>query len=650
MSHKRRQGALGASKVHPEGSIADFAADKSHSLAENSVENLGATSSGLSGLKSGCLSNDGGRVAGVIGTNGKHLHGKPSFTAELDGLLAEGKAAADILSASERLNRTSDGTSSPDPSIHPARGYDKTKPSATSINLHKHASVKELGSPYISSATHVKNMSIASHHDSEAPNGEDFSFSVTEGQPSRRSTHHGPHHREIRLCEPPESIPVGSKNFSPTHKALRQSIMEGMQPPQPAVQSPRVSEFEHEFLQLERSEVQELREWLQLTGYYDEEYRSKSLRRRKRLAALELERAKLIKEEQDAREALERRNDASFPTSHFKLDVNDTFPGGHGSPHLTSANSMPQTPKGAEMIDRTPSINLNDGSVGDPGRDATPGPFIHPSRELKLKRSSSIMASPPQQSMKKLRMERWNKHTEDQDDPDAVRPIEQSRTAFFEKPQQDTQQHDFSTTNQPGGWGDIPESRGYGGSVPSRGRGRGLPPMRPRGGGPSQSTRSQYVLENPRMILGAGGRYETKFFILKSLSLENVIASQHEGTWSTQVKNIDKLVDAYNSARHVVLFFSVNHSKAFQGFACMESLPGDPDVPIPRWADSYNWEPSPPFRVRWINTAVTSFKQVAHLTNAYNDNMLVFVGRDGQEIEPRCGLELCSILDRSGTL
>ncbi|KMU88932.1 hypothetical protein CIHG_06733 [Coccidioides immitis H538.4] len=40
-----------------------------------------------------------------------------------------------------------------------------------------------------------------------------------------------------------------------------------------------------------------------------------------------------------------------------------------------------------------------------------------------------------------------------------------------------------SNTNQPGGWGDIPESRGYGWGVPSRGRGRGLPPMRPRGGG-----------------------------------------------------------------------------------------------------------------------------------------------------------------------
>lgn len=78
----------------------------------------------------------------------------------------------------------------------------------------------------------------------------------------------------------------------------------------------------------------------------------------------------------------------------------------------------------------------------------------------------------------------------------------------------------------------------------------------------------------------------------------------------------------------------------------METRPGDPSVSISKWADGPTWEASPPFKVKWVNTAVTYFKHVAHLTNSYNDNALALVGRDGQEIEPHCGMELCAILDR----
>lgn len=39
-----------------------------------------------------------------------------------------------------------------------------------------------------------------------------------------------------------------------------------------------------------------------------------------------------------------------------------------------------------------------------------------------------------------------------------------------------------------------------------------------------------------------------------------------KGTWATQKKNLNTLTEAYNDCRHVILFFSVNNSRAFQGY------------------------------------------------------------------------------------
>lgn len=77
----------------------------------------------------------------------------------------------------------------------------------------------------------------------------------------------------------------------------------------------------------------------------------------------------------------------------------------------------------------------------------------------------------------------------------------------------------------------------------------------------------------------------------------------------------------------------------------MESSLGAPGVRAPSWAQDLVWEPSPPFRIRWITINETRFRYVGHLKNSYNEDEPVLVGRDGQEIEPRCGQSLCEILD-----
>lgn len=77
----------------------------------------------------------------------------------------------------------------------------------------------------------------------------------------------------------------------------------------------------------------------------------------------------------------------------------------------------------------------------------------------------------------------------------------------------------------------------------------------------------------------------------------------------------------------------------------MESLPGAAGVETPSWQKGLLWDPTPPFRIRWITVADTKFRTVGHLKNAYNEGLAVLVGRDGQEIEEECGTALCELID-----
>ncbi|KAG5973822.1 hypothetical protein E4U55_000258, partial [Claviceps digitariae] len=102
--------------------------------------------------------------------------------------------------------------------------------------------------------------------------------------------------------------------------------------------------------------------------------------------------------------------------------------------------------------------------------------------------------------------------------------------------------------------------------------------------------------------------------------------------WITQTKNGPLLTQAFRECRAVMLFFSVNKSKAFQGYAQMTSLP-DPAIRPPAWiaATASDMHTTHPFHIHWINTAETPFHELSHLKNALNEHLAVSVGRDGQE-------------------
>ena len=80
--------------------------------------------------------------------------------------------------------------------------------------------------------------------------------------------------------------------------------------------------------------------------------------------------------------------------------------------------------------------------------------------------------------------------------------------------------------------------------------------------------------------------------------------------------------------------------------ARMESAPGMADPPS--WTKGLLWKSSGPFHIRWITIADTRFSRVGHLKNMLNENQAVLVGRDGQEVDDRCGAALCELIDEEG--
>jgi hypothetical protein len=77
------------------------------------------------------------------------------------------------------------------------------------------------------------------------------------------------------------------------------------------------------------------------------------------------------------------------------------------------------------------------------------------------------------------------------------------------------------------------------------------------------------LIESTRNLL----RGRTRFFIVKSFNFESIQISVEHQIWSTSAGPTKKLTNAYKNCDHVILIFSVNESRSFQGFALMDSEP-----------------------------------------------------------------------------
>ncbi|KAK1420333.1 hypothetical protein QVD17_21846 [Tagetes erecta] len=136
----------------------------------------------------------------------------------------------------------------------------------------------------------------------------------------------------------------------------------------------------------------------------------------------------------------------------------------------------------------------------------------------------------------------------------------------------------------------------------------------------------------------------SRYFIVKSCNRENFELSVQQGVWATQRSNEAKLNEAFDSVENVILIFSVNRTRHFQGCAKMTSKIGG-SVGGGNWKYEHGTAHyGRNFHVRWLKLCELSFHKTRHLRNPYNENLPVKISRDCQELEPSIGEQLASLL------
>ncbi|WAR22699.1 YTDC1-like protein [Mya arenaria] len=136
-----------------------------------------------------------------------------------------------------------------------------------------------------------------------------------------------------------------------------------------------------------------------------------------------------------------------------------------------------------------------------------------------------------------------------------------------------------------------------------------------------------------------------RYYLIKSNNHENVALAKAKCVWSTPPQNEARLNQAYKECDNVILVFSVRESGKFQGCARLAAMSTKDHPPI-RWVLPPGLSPkalSGVFKLDWISRRELDFTKTTHLHNPWNENRPVKIGRDGQEIEPRCGEALCKL-------
>lgn len=221
------------------------------------------------------------------------------------------------------------------------------------------------------------------------------------------------------------------------------------------------------------------------------------------------------------------------------------------------------------------------------------------------------------------------------------------------------------------------------------------------GGPPAE--KSGQTTTKPAQAASPATRVPEKFFVVKSLTLQDLEASVRNGIWATQSHNETTLNEAFGAADNVYLIFSANKSGEYFGYARMaspitgEAVPvgsapvpqistpsdGPQSIPTPATEtaprgriidDSARgtifWEAelsdeeeasSPtkesedsnsgqdlgrPFNIEWISTARLPFYRTRGLRNPWNANREVKIARDGTELEPSVGKRLVQMFHR----
>ncbi|RDW94424.1 hypothetical protein BP5796_00187 [Coleophoma crateriformis] len=388
-----------------------------------------------------------------------------------------------------------------------------------------------------------------------------------------------------------------------------------------------------------------LREWLEVSGYHDVAYREKILSRHRRIAEIDAERSKLIAEIA-----------AEPPIKGIKASV---------------------TPTVALVEQSRDKMWKSSGAGQDRRIDTKKRPYsdVQDPRDIDLSKIARIEARPQRVEDDHLpkssgfnpypRMSSDNRWEDREYDRFHGRTRERSESLGYRvndtwSPSRLRYQDDRDEWQGPSrelvGYESY-RKRSYDASYGGRGRGRGRgdqdldefgdnpgpfprEDLRPPQLGQKIASRKPY--KDPKVFGGRRGD-DTRFFIVKSFNEDNVLNCIEDSSWNTQLHVGKVLSQAFQSSQNVILVFSINKSKAFQGYARMESLPGS--ISKPRWQESINWQSAGAFKIRWLTICSIRFQKIGHLRNSYNENLPVLIGKDGQEIESYCGWALLDFID-----
>ncbi|KAK2768776.1 YTH domain-containing protein 1 [Arachnomyces sp. PD_36] len=202
-------------------------------------------------------------------------------------------------------------------------------------------------------------------------------------------------------------------------------------------------------------------------------------------------------------------------------------------------------------------------------------------------------------------------------------------------------------------------------------------------------------------------KMKDRYFVVKSLTIEDLELSRESGVWATQTHNEDALNQAYKTAENVYLIFSANKTGEYFGYARMASAIDESEakaIEMPARPEHIEKEPEParitetpatalspkghivddiargtvfweadipeeeaesdvrsdnsadgsdegsgtqtfgkPFRIEWVCAERLPFYRTRGLRNPWNANREVKIARDGTEIEPSVGKRLTQL-------
>ncbi|KAH6640617.1 YT521-B-like domain-containing protein [Chaetomium tenue] len=357
------------------------------------------------------------------------------------------------------------------------------------------------------------------------------------------------------------------------------------------------------------NQVPDLKDFLEMSDYYDIEARTRKLTRFRRLKALAAEKLKL--EEEERKLMQEEELDVGLPRSAaalFASAASSAAPS--ATPDLETASlPTPVTPVPTSMGTReiresAPASGTKRAREEDPPQD----------RQEKAPRLEEPL--PPRVKERDDRSRYDDRHREDdrRDERDHRRDSwsRQDDHSFRSSPprRRHRDEDDYDGRYRSDGYrGDDGHHR-------------------------DSESRSKYPIH-----VDLGSKGDSRFFIVKSFNHDNVRLCMEENLWTTQPQNEEILSEAFAKCKNVILFFSINGSKAFQGYARMTSAPS-PDNPRPSFVKALHWDTRAPFGVQWLSKMSVHFFRIGHLKNAYNEYQPVLVGKDGQEIDGECGPRL----------